>query len=161
MGNVVKHQIAFERVMSFTSNGLAFTAYDITKSLRDDGVQIDHAGMVREIVHAVMTPFLSKGLYGMRDRKFGGFNAVYYEPKGGGKGARLTVEETESAMNDVEVISSVIKSIGYDPDTEDMKVSLNSGTVYTYKKVPADVFLRFLFADSKGSFYNQHVKGKY
>ena len=55
--------------------------------------------------------------------------------------------------------SSFVYEIGHDGD-ELLIVSLR-GETYKYFGVPEWVFQNFLNADSKGSYYHQHIKGKY
>ncbi len=61
----------------------------------------------------------------------------------------------------IEVDSSNIAAISYVPETQGLMVKFNSGSVYTYADVPAEVFDDFKDADSKGKFFNEHIKGVY
>ena len=58
--------------------------------------------------------------------------------------------------------SSCFDEIGYDPDWEILVVRFrDSGSVYTYLDFPLDEWNKFISADSLGSWYNKHIKGKY
>jgi len=59
------------------------------------------------------------------------------------------------------VESTNVASIGYDPATSTLEVAFNSGSVYQYSDVPADVFTKFLSAESKGKFLNSVIKSEY
>jgi hypothetical protein len=57
--------------------------------------------------------------------------------------------------------SSVISFIRYDEKTHTLRIGYVSGMIYDYKKVPEEVYLDMKAAFSKGSFLNEHIKGKY
>ena len=58
-----------------------------------------------------------------------------------------------------EVVSSNIKSVGYEDDN--LYVQYNSGAVYRYKNVPKELYENLVKAESKGRFINSEVKGKF
>lgn len=58
-----------------------------------------------------------------------------------------------------EVVSSNIKSIGYDKGT--LVIEYLSGAQYEYYDVPQEVYDELVKAESKGRFVNQNIKGKY
>jgi len=59
------------------------------------------------------------------------------------------------------VTSSNIEAIGYDEETETLRIWFKAGSVYDYEKVPAQD-LRILKAhESVGSAFATHIKGKY
>ena len=57
--------------------------------------------------------------------------------------------------------STVIASMTYDPPTSALRITFTSGLVYLYKNVPEEVYNAMKASTAKGSFLNQHVKGKY
>ena len=60
------------------------------------------------------------------------------------------------------VTSSNIEAIGYDPDTMELHVRfLKSGETYVYYNVESWVFDEFMQADSKGTYLNDQIKGRY
>ena len=50
------------------------------------------------------------------------------------------------------VDSSMIASVGYDPDTEELEVEFNSGKVYLYRNVPKEEYEGLMAAGSKGQY---------
>lgn len=60
----------------------------------------------------------------------------------------------------VEVESSSIASILYGDDAV-LEVEFHRGTRYRYFTVPQRVFDELLTADSKGTYLNEHIKGRY
>lgn len=64
-------------------------------------------------------------------------------------------------MNRVRVISSNLKSVGYDNETATLEIEfLNSG-VYRYFGVPAETHARLMISASKGKFFDQHIKPRF
>lgn len=66
-------------------------------------------------------------------------------------------------MPDMEFVdSSNIEAIGYDPDSQELHVRfLRSGEVYVYYGVEDWVFQEFRYAESKGGYLNNSIKGRY
>jgi hypothetical protein len=64
-------------------------------------------------------------------------------------------------MHRIPLESSTVASAGYDASTSTMELEFTSGTLYDYFAVPRSTFDRFLAADSKGTFFNQHIRGVY
>jgi len=59
------------------------------------------------------------------------------------------------------VESSNIDQVGYDAESQELRVKFNSGAEYKYSNVPGPVFADFLDADSAGKFLNASIKGQY
>ena len=59
------------------------------------------------------------------------------------------------------VDSSNIAAIGYDRELSELFVQYKNGMTYKYKEVPANIYERFLKAESKGKFMNEEVKPFY
>src|ERR1700722_13372846 len=57
--------------------------------------------------------------------------------------------------------SSLVRELTYNDQTWVLHVGLHNGGGYSYQDFPPDEYDAFLMAPSKGTFYNQHVKGKY
>ncbi len=57
--------------------------------------------------------------------------------------------------------SSVIAAMNFDPALRLLTIRFVSGLVYRYKEVPEEVFNALKTSISKGTFLNQHIKGKY
>ena len=64
-------------------------------------------------------------------------------------------------MDRIAVESSNLKSAGYDPESQVLEVEFSSGSVYQYTDVPASVYRELLDADSKGSYFNAHIRVAY
>ena len=57
--------------------------------------------------------------------------------------------------------STVIASISYNAGAATLSITFVSGLVYDYKNVPAEIYKRLKAARSKGTFFNEHIKGRY
>jgi KTSC domain-containing protein len=62
-------------------------------------------------------------------------------------------------MSMISVSSSAIAAIGYEGGT--LYVTFHTGRTYPHPGVPYSVFLGLLHAESKGTYYNEHIRGKY
>lgn len=62
-------------------------------------------------------------------------------------------------MNRKSVISSDIRSIGYDDETCILEIEFHSGGIYQYYSVPRAVYERLMNASSYGKYFHAHVKG--
>lgn len=61
----------------------------------------------------------------------------------------------------VGLTSSNLKSAAYDPDTQTLRVTFVTGSVYEYSSVPRAVYDGLLTAPSAGRFFNNNIKGTY
>lgn len=59
------------------------------------------------------------------------------------------------------VSSSSVRSIGYDRAHALLEVEFSSGKIYQYEGVAAEVARAFVSADSKGAYFNEHVRDRY
>ena len=59
----------------------------------------------------------------------------------------------------IEVQSSAIRAVGYAGTT--LTIEFCNGRLYDFPGVPYELFLGLLQAPSKGSFYNQFIRGKF
>jgi KTSC domain-containing protein len=57
--------------------------------------------------------------------------------------------------------SSVIARVLYDVASEQLDIELRTGRTYRYLEVPAAVHQAFMAAESKGRFYNDHIRDVY
>lgn len=64
-------------------------------------------------------------------------------------------------MNRIPVVSSNIKSIGFEATNNVLEVEFHSGGIYKYRNVSQAIFDSFLKSSSKGSFFDQYIKDKY
>ncbi|MDP2629667.1 MAG: KTSC domain-containing protein [Candidatus Harrisonbacteria bacterium] len=64
-------------------------------------------------------------------------------------------------MNREPIQSSDIKSIGYDPETRILEVEFHSGRIYQYANIGENVHHELMKSDSKGSYFNTHIRDQY
>ncbi|OZG75391.1 KTSC domain-containing protein [Hahella sp. CCB-MM4] len=64
-------------------------------------------------------------------------------------------------MERVQVVSSNIASIGYDPDTETLEIEFLDGSVYQYYNVPNYEHDGLMSANSHGGYLAANIKGTY
>jgi hypothetical protein len=57
--------------------------------------------------------------------------------------------------------STVIRSYQYLPGEARLRITYNSGAVYDYFGVPAEVYAAMKAFQSKGTFLNLEIKGRY
>ena len=61
----------------------------------------------------------------------------------------------------MQVESSSISEISYDPDLNRLRVQFHSGKEYCYDLVPASVHRAFVEAGSKGRFFARQIRDRY
>jgi len=61
-------------------------------------------------------------------------------------------------MERVNVVSSNIRSIGYDASARVLEVEFNNGTVYQYYDVPEELYDGLMAAESHGKFFASYIK---
>lgn len=61
----------------------------------------------------------------------------------------------------IQVVSSNIESIGYDEDTQILRVKFLNGVTYEYKNVPIMEFEQLKNAPSVGSYFNRSIARNY
>ena len=64
-------------------------------------------------------------------------------------------------MNVSAVVSSTLATIAYDSTRELLLLEFNGHAIYRYFGVPATVHAALLRAPSKGSYFNQAIRGKF
>lgn len=64
-------------------------------------------------------------------------------------------------MEHTPIVSSTIRSAGYDHQTMTMEVAFMNESVYQYFDVPEHIFQGLLTAPSAGIYFNTTVKGAY
>jgi hypothetical protein len=64
-------------------------------------------------------------------------------------------------MERAPVISTDIRAIGYDPDSQILEVEFNSGGVYQYSGVSPYEHEGIMNADSKGKYFHSNIKNRY
>jgi KTSC domain len=61
----------------------------------------------------------------------------------------------------VAVASSALADVAYDYHLAILQVAFLDGSIYHYLDVPAHAFEELLRADSKGSYLNRHIRGRF
>lgn len=64
-------------------------------------------------------------------------------------------------MEMIRVSSSAISAIGYDAETMRMCIRFTSGDTYIFCRVPVHVYDSFMQSSSKGSYYQNRIRGRY
>ncbi|MCL1902587.1 MAG: KTSC domain-containing protein [Alphaproteobacteria bacterium] len=59
------------------------------------------------------------------------------------------------------VVSSNIKSVGFDSASQILEIEFHSGGIYQYFNVPAEIYNGIMNAPSKGKFFHQFIRGNY
>jgi hypothetical protein len=57
--------------------------------------------------------------------------------------------------------STLLASVSYDPGESLLHINFRDGAIYRYFAVPAAVHNGLLTADSKGSYFNSHIRGRF
>jgi hypothetical protein len=57
--------------------------------------------------------------------------------------------------------STLFTQIGYDPQRGCLRVEFCNGTAYMYMGVPDTVFCALVGAQSRGSYYNKHIRSRF
>jgi hypothetical protein len=64
-------------------------------------------------------------------------------------------------MKRLSVISSVLRSVGYDDLTLRLEVEFDNGSVYEYRRVPTEVYAALMSANSKGNYFDTVIRPSY
>jgi hypothetical protein len=64
-------------------------------------------------------------------------------------------------MNRIAVASTTLATVGYDDALSILQLEFQSGAHYQYFGVPAAVHQGLLDAPSKGSYFNQYIRGHF
>lgn len=57
--------------------------------------------------------------------------------------------------------SSLLKAAAYHDQLAALELVFHSGTVYCYFGVPAQIYREFLRAESKGRYFNSHIRNRF
>ena len=60
-----------------------------------------------------------------------------------------------------EIQSSMIKGYQYDPNAWELILHFHNGDLYKYNRVNPHVVSGFLLSESKGSYFNNVIKGRF
>jgi len=64
-------------------------------------------------------------------------------------------------MNPVAVVSTMLLTVAYDPDCEQLELEFCDHAVYRYFNVPATIHQGLMDAPSKGGYFNRAIRGRF
>jgi hypothetical protein len=64
-------------------------------------------------------------------------------------------------MRRYRIESSVLRGVGYDEASRTLELEFVSGAVYDYEGVPPEEALALLEAESRGKYFDDHIRGPY
>lgn len=74
----------------------------------------------------------------------------------------LQIEGMRWVVDRTPVISSNVRSIGYDPPTSILEVEVHGGSIYRYRGVPEREYIALTSGRvSVGTYLNTHIKSRY
>jgi KTSC domain len=82
--------------------------------------------------------------------------AIMLSPQAG-----IAVEKLEGPIPRTAVVSSNLKSVGYDSDSKTLEIEFKNGSVYRYFEVPPATNSALMKSDSKGKFFHSTIRGKF
>jgi hypothetical protein len=59
------------------------------------------------------------------------------------------------------VRSSMMIRVEYDGDNKELDITFVGGKTYRYRQVTSDIYIGLLDAESKGEFFNTHIKDRF
>jgi hypothetical protein len=64
-------------------------------------------------------------------------------------------------MHRLAVDSTTLAWVGYSPDHGVLELGFRTGKVYAYFEVPLQTYRELLLADSKGRYFNRHIRNHF
>ena len=64
-------------------------------------------------------------------------------------------------MITITVESTTLATVTYDSNRQVLRLGFQSGAVYDYFDVPSDLYQALITAESKGSFFNRNIRGRF
>ncbi len=64
-------------------------------------------------------------------------------------------------MQIIDIESSMLSAVGYDPATQTLRALFNSGKTYDYFEVPQQVYDQLIESDSKGHYMRNEIIDAY
>lgn len=59
------------------------------------------------------------------------------------------------------VMSSSLRSVGYEPLSKTLEIEFKNGDVYEYHEVPENIYNDLMEAQSHGKYFIQHIRNNY
>ncbi len=70
-------------------------------------------------------------------------------------------ERIDGKIIEVDINSTNLKSAKYNTETKDLVITFLNDSIYEYKDVPWDVFVKLRMSESQGKFFNVNISKKY
>jgi hypothetical protein len=64
-------------------------------------------------------------------------------------------------MQRVDLKSASVNAATYQDQCAFLELEFRSGAIYRYLGVPAQIYQELLWADSKGRYFNQHIRNRF
>ncbi len=64
-------------------------------------------------------------------------------------------------MECVELHSKTLKTAVYQPKDAWLELEFRSGAIYRYLRVPQEIYQQLLQAESKGRYFNEHIRDRF
>ena len=64
-------------------------------------------------------------------------------------------------MKRARVASRVVHSVGYDAESSILEIEFHTGDIYRFLMIPIALYEAFMGADSKGTYFREHIRDKY
>ena len=64
-------------------------------------------------------------------------------------------------MQRIPVLSTDLRSIGYDQSSETLEVEFRNESVYQYSSVPSNIYSALMAAESKGRYFNSEIRKRF
>jgi hypothetical protein len=72
------------------------------------------------------------------------------------------IPETQGVANAIYACdSSLLKAAAYHDPAAVLELAFHSGAIYCYFAVPAQIYREFLRAESKGRYFNSHIRNRF
>jgi hypothetical protein len=71
----------------------------------------------------------------------------------------ILAQSTASVRTGVK--SSLVKSIGYTPNTKLLEIEFLNGELFQYSNIVVDTYLRFMASESYSKFFKENIKDQY
>ena len=86
---------------------------------------------------------------------------VTYNSRSDVGGCLESLTRAGAVRTDHEVIAVDNASVGYDPDINTLEIEFRNRRLYQYFAVPKHIFDGLMTAESKGSYFNGHIKDRF
>jgi hypothetical protein len=74
---------------------------------------------------------------------------------------RKSSSEEPEPVQMTDVASSALRRVGYEPKGKRLAVEFRDGMIYEYRPVPKNIYDDLMASESKGQFFEDHIKLRY